>query len=75
MATRGDWNSLPLAVGVDCGHPQWLDLSLFFFFFFFARKVAREGGGWQCLFVGGERWATLGGGIWVSSHLFGCLIS
>jgi hypothetical protein len=26
MATRGGQISLPLAVGVDCGHPQWPDL-------------------------------------------------
>jgi hypothetical protein len=25
--------SLPLAVGVDRGHPRWPDLSFFFFFF------------------------------------------
>jgi hypothetical protein len=32
MATGG-WPDLsPLAVGVDRGHPQWPDLSLFFFF-------------------------------------------
>jgi hypothetical protein len=32
MAT-GRWPDLsPLAVGVDRGHPQWPDLSLFFFF-------------------------------------------
>jgi hypothetical protein len=31
MATRGGRISLPLVVGVDRGHPQWPDLSLFFF--------------------------------------------
>jgi hypothetical protein len=50
--------SLPLAVGVDRGHPQWPDLSFFFFFFFFfAEKVA--GGGWQMAVGGGvhrQRW-------------------
>jgi hypothetical protein len=44
MAIRGGQISLPLVIGVDCGHPrplgvdhghpQWPDLSLFFFFFF-----------------------------------------
>jgi hypothetical protein len=33
MATGGGRISLPLAIGVDRGHPQWPDLSLFFFFF------------------------------------------
>jgi hypothetical protein len=47
MATRGGRISLPLAVGVDRGHPQWPDLSLFFFFF------TGEGGGWRLLFAGG----------------------
>jgi hypothetical protein len=38
MATGG-WPDLsPLAVGVDRGHPQWPDLSLFFFFFFSFRR-------------------------------------
>jgi hypothetical protein len=32
MAIRGSRISLPLAVGVDCNHPQWLNLSPFFFF-------------------------------------------
>ena len=42
MAIGGGWISLPLAVGVDCGHPrplgvdhghpQWLDLSFFGWF-------------------------------------------
>jgi hypothetical protein len=45
MATGG-WPDLsPLAVGVDRGHPQWPDLSLFFFFWF-TGKVAGDGGGW-----------------------------
>jgi hypothetical protein len=51
MATRGGRISLPLAVGVDRGHPQWPDL----FFFFFP---AGEGGGRQCLLAGGGRWAA-----------------
>jgi hypothetical protein len=39
------WPDLSLlAVGVDRGHPQWLDLSFFFFFFWFARKVVGDGG-------------------------------
>jgi hypothetical protein len=65
MATRGGRISLPLAVGVDRGHPQWPDLSLFFFFF------TGEGGGWRLLFAGGGRWWTVSGGVWVGSHLFG----
>jgi hypothetical protein len=44
--------SLPLAVGVDRGHPRWPDLS---FFFWFAGKVAGGGG------VGRRRWAAGGG--------------
>jgi hypothetical protein len=46
MATEGGWISLPLAVGVDCGHPrplgvdhshpQWPDL--FFFFWLVHRR-------------------------------------
>jgi hypothetical protein len=62
MATRGGWISLPLAVGVDRGHPQWPDLSLFFI---------GEGGGWRLLFAGGGRWWTMSGDVWVGSHLFG----
>jgi hypothetical protein len=48
MATGGGQISLPLVVGVDCGHPrplgvdhghpQWPDLSLFFFFFLVHRR-------------------------------------
>jgi hypothetical protein len=49
MATRGGWISLPLAVGVDRGHPQWPDL------FFSARIVAGDGGGRWRLFAGGGR--------------------
>jgi hypothetical protein len=49
MATGG-WPDLsPLAVGVDRGHPQWPDLSLFFFFFF---GFAGDGGGRRRLFAG-----------------------
>jgi hypothetical protein len=56
MATGGGQISLPLVVGVDCGHPrplgvdhghpQWPDLSLFFFFFWFTEEtnMASEGG-------------------------------
>jgi hypothetical protein len=33
MATGGGRISLPLAVGVDHGRPQWPDLSIYFFFF------------------------------------------
>jgi hypothetical protein len=67
---NGHWGgriSLPLAVGVDRGHPQWPDLS--FFFFFFAGKVAGEGGGWRRLFAGGGRrwWRHLGGYGWLIS--------
>jgi hypothetical protein len=61
MASGGGQISVPLAVGVDRGHPQWLDLSIYlsFFFFFFARKVAEEGSGWRHLFAGGG-WRRLG---------------
>jgi hypothetical protein len=38
MVARGGRISLPLAVGVDHGHPQWPDL-----FFFSAGKVAGSG--------------------------------
>jgi hypothetical protein len=65
--------SLPLAVGVDRGHPQWPDLS----FFFLPEKspeVAAGGG------VRRQRWAA-GGDKWRrpspevgGDYLFGCLI-
>jgi hypothetical protein len=60
MATGGGRISLPLAIGVDRGHPQWPDL-----FFFFVGKVAGEGGGWRRLLAEGGRWATISGGVWV----------
>jgi hypothetical protein len=64
MAT-GVAGSLPLAVGVDRGHPQWPDLS--FFFFLFDGKVA-----------GGGRRMAVGGSVrrrrWAVSYLFGGLI-
>jgi hypothetical protein len=49
---------LPLAVGVDRGHPRWPNLS-FFFFFWFAGKVA--GGGGVCR----QRWrrVAVGDGV------------
>jgi hypothetical protein len=50
MATRSGRISLPLAIGVDRGHPQWPDL-----FFFFAGKGAGEGGGRRHLLVRGGR--------------------
>jgi hypothetical protein len=57
MATRGGRISLPLAVGVDRGHPQWSDL----FFFFFRRRrrwvVASIHRRWA---VGGGEWRRLG---------------
>jgi hypothetical protein len=56
--------SLPLAVGVDRGHPQWPDL---FFFFLFAGKVA--GGGRRMAVDGGVRRRR-----WVVGFLFGGLI-
>jgi hypothetical protein len=62
MATRSGRISLPLAVGVDRGHPQWQDL-----FFFFVGKVVREGGGWQRLLVEGGRW-------WVAAFGFFWLV-
>jgi hypothetical protein len=53
MATRGGRISLPLAIGVDRGHPQWSDL----FFFFSPEKAV--GGGVYSLEVGGG-WRRLG---------------
>jgi hypothetical protein len=53
MATGG-WPDLsPLAVGVDRGHPQWPDLSLFFFFWSFTEKFVGDDGGRRRLFAGG----------------------
>jgi hypothetical protein len=45
MATRGVRISLPLAVGVDHGHPQWPDLSFFLSFFLPERQKWPLGGG------------------------------
>jgi hypothetical protein len=45
MATRGGRISLPLAVGVDRGHPQWPDL---FFFFFAGKSPEKAVGGGVC---------------------------
>jgi hypothetical protein len=56
MATGG-WPDLsPLAVGVDRGHPQWPDLSLFFFLL--GSPEMAVGGGVCSLEV------AVGGGIW-----------
>jgi hypothetical protein len=54
MATRGGRISLPLAVGVDRGHPQWLDLS----FFFSPEKLSERavGGGICSPEVGDSEW-------------------
>jgi hypothetical protein len=58
MATRGGRISLPLAVGVDHGHPQWRDL------FFLPEKsleMAVGGGVWSPEVGGGRRkWWRLG---------------
>jgi hypothetical protein len=58
MATRGGRISLPLTVGVDCGHPQWPDL----LFFFLPEKSSERavGGGVCSLEVGGGTWRRLG---------------
>jgi hypothetical protein len=59
MATRGGWISLPLAVGVDRGHPQWPGL----FFFSPEKSLERVVGGSVCSpEVGGGRrkWRRLG---------------
>jgi hypothetical protein len=63
MATGG-WPDLsPLAVGVDRGHPQWPDLSLFFFFL--VRRKSRRRWRWAVASVRRRwRWVTVGGGIW-----------
>jgi hypothetical protein len=59
MATRGGRISLPLAVGVDRGHPNgWI-----FFFFFFSPEKSSErvvGGGICSPEVDGAS-----GGVWV----------
>jgi hypothetical protein len=61
MATRGGRISLPLAVGVDRGHLQWLDL-----FFFFFRRKSRQRGRWAAASAHQRgRWAAASGGIWV----------
>jgi hypothetical protein len=58
MATRGGRISLPLATGVDRGHPQWPDLFSFFFF----RRKSRRRGRWVTASV---RWKwAVGGGGW-----------
>jgi hypothetical protein len=59
MATGGWPHLSPLTVGVDRGHPQWPDLSLFFFLSF-AGKVAGDDGGRRRLFVGGGSGRRLG---------------
>jgi hypothetical protein len=51
MVTRGGRISLPLAIGVDRGHPQWPDL---FFFFFFPLEKSSE------RVVGDGEWRRLG---------------
>jgi hypothetical protein len=52
MATRGGQISLPLAIGVDRGHPQWPDL----FFFSSEKSPERAVGGGVCSpKVGGGR--------------------
>jgi hypothetical protein len=57
MATRGGRISLPLAVGVDRGHPQWPDL----FFFLPEKSPERAVGGDVCSpEVGGGKWRRLG---------------
>jgi hypothetical protein len=51
MATGGGQISLPLAVGVDRGHPQWPDLSSSsssFFFFLPEKSPERVVGGGVC---------------------------
>jgi hypothetical protein len=52
MATRGGRTSLPLAVGVDHGHPQWRDLC------FFSPEKLLE------MAVGGGVWSPEVGGGW-----------
>jgi hypothetical protein len=66
--------SLPLAVGVDRGHPQWPDLSFLFFSPEKSPEVAAGGG------VHRRKWAA-GGGRWRhpspevgGDYLFGCLL-
>jgi hypothetical protein len=52
--------SLPLAVGVDRGHPQWLDLFSSFFF----RRKSRQRRRWEAASVR-RRWTAVSGGVWV----------
>jgi hypothetical protein len=60
--------SLPLAVGVDHGHPQWLDLYFFFVRRKSHRRWAANGGGWRrpLLEVSGGLF------IWWLDLLIGC---
>jgi hypothetical protein len=59
MAIRSGRISLPLAIGVDRGHPQWPDL-----FFFLSEKAPEKvvGGGICSSEVGGwwRKWQRLG---------------
>jgi hypothetical protein len=58
MASRGGRISLPLAIGVDHGHPQWRDL----FFLFLLEKSSERA-------VGDSVWSPevggANGGVWV----------
>jgi hypothetical protein len=59
MAIGGGRISLPLAVGMDCSHPQWLDLLLFF-----VGKVIGDGR-WMATSVRWSwRWVAASGFIW-----------
>jgi hypothetical protein len=61
--------SLPLAVGVDRGHPQWPDLSFFFFFFFLPKKSPEVGGKWRWVAAFIARGGLF---IWWLDLLIGC---
>jgi hypothetical protein len=76
MAIEGGRIYLPLAVGVDYGHPQWLDrffLSSSFFFFFFSycwKSCWRWAVGRSVKADGGLGWIAATPSVWVSLFFF-----
>ena len=61
MAIGDSRISLPLAVGVDRGQPQWPHLYFLFFFFCSLEKSSKVGGGWR--HGGGWRWVAASGHV------------